>query len=103
MNTVPSGVSDFCMYGASLVGGTVTTGWLLVEEDEELLEDSVDVDLESVVVVADESRVRDFVVVVLSPVVVASSVVDVASVVFASSADVVAESRSAEVRWASDN
>lgn len=26
MKTVPSGVSDVCMYGASASGGTVTTG-----------------------------------------------------------------------------
>lgn len=31
MKTVPSGAVDFCIYGALLVGGTVTTGWLSVE------------------------------------------------------------------------
>lgn len=82
MNTVPSGVFDFCMYGASAVGGTVTTGYPSVEAADvavpaKFVVETVDVVAESVVVEA--SVVEDELLVEVS--VVVASVVDVESLV----------------------
>lgn len=84
INTVPSGVFDFCMYGASAVGGTVTTGKPSVEDADVAVEpaesvvETVDVVAASVVVEASVVEVS----LLVEAFVVVASVVDVESVVF---------------------
>jgi hypothetical protein len=87
MNTVPSGVFDFCMYGASAVGGTVTTGNPSVEVADDAVEpakfvvETVDVVDASVVL---EASVVEVSLLVEASVVLAS-VVDFESEVFPAS------------------
>lgn len=95
MKTVPSGMLDFCMYGASAVGGTVTTGISGFEVDvddvvEVVVVESVVEEVVAVVVSVVSVVVVSIVEVVLSEVVVdavdsvvESIVVDGGSVVFA--------------------
>ena len=71
IKTVPSGVLDFCMYGASAVGGTVTMG-ISESEEVDVVEEVVEVVVESV----DEVEVDEVVVIEVVSVVVIS-IVDV--------------------------